>query len=65
MVYLNMMVFWVQTLVLGPTIDTYVKYNQFKHFIVSKCQHFEQIARTLWILLVQSNAKKVFPSVLC
>ena len=59
---LNMMVFGVQPLALGPTVDTYVKYDQFEHFIPSKCQHFERITCTLWSLLVQSSALKGFPS---
>ena len=52
-------------LVLGPTVDTYVKYDSFKHFRDSKSQHFERTACTLWSLLMQSNALKGFPSVPC
>ena len=53
-----MMVFGVQPLALGPTVDTYVKYDQFEHFIPSKYQHFERTTCTLWSLLVQSSALK-------
>ena len=65
MVYLTMMGFWGQPLVLGTTVDTYVKYDYFEHFNARKCQHFERKVRTLWSLLVQPNALKVFPSVPC
>ena len=65
MVYLNMKGFGFRSLVLGPPVDTYVKYDKFEHFSASKCQHFERMARTLWSLLVQYNALKGFPSVPC
>ena len=55
MVYLNMKVSGDQHIVLVPTIDTYVKYDQLEHFSGYKCQHFEQTTRTLWILMVLSN----------
>ena len=63
MVYLNMEGFGGEPLVLGPNVDAYVKYDKFEHFSASKCQHFERMARTLWSLLVQSNALEGFPSV--
>ena len=53
MVYLNMEGFGGGLLVLGPTVNTYVKYDQFEYFSASKCQHFERTTRTLWILLMQ------------
>ena len=65
MVYLTMVGFGVQPLVLGPTVDNYVKYNQFEHFSLRKCHHFEQMAHTLWSLLVEYNTLKGFPNVPC
>ena len=41
MVYLTMKVFGVRPLVVGPTVDTYVKYDHFEHFSVSMCHNFE------------------------
>ena len=41
MVYLNMMVFGGLPPVLGPIVDTYIKYDEFENFSASKCQHFE------------------------
>ena len=65
MVYLTMKGFGGRPLVLGPTLDAYVKYDQFEYFSASKFQHFESMARTFWRLLVQSNSLKGFPSVIC
>ena len=65
MVYLNMMGFLGQSLVLGPTVYTYVKYDESEHFSASKCQNFEWTERTLWSLLIQYNALKGFSSVPC
>ena len=63
MIYLTMVGFGDQPLVLGPIVDTYVKYDYFEHVRASKCHHFEQMSHTLWSLLVQSNLLKSFPSV--
>ena len=65
MVYLNMMGFRGQPLLLGPTVETYIKYDHFEYFSASKCHQFERIARTLWNLLMQYNSLKGFPIVLC
>ena len=63
--YLNKLGFRGRPLVLGTTIDTYVKHNQLENFIANKCQHFEQTERTLCIIMVQYNALKGFPSIPC
>ena len=63
MVFRNMMGLGGQPLVLGPTVDTYAKYNEFEHFRESKCQHFERTKRTLWSLVMKSNGLKGFPIV--
>ena len=65
MVYLTMKGCVGRLLIVGPTVDTYIKYDQFKHFSTSKCQNFELTARTLWILLLQYNMLKGYPSVPC
>ena len=52
MVYRNMMVLGGQPLVLGPTVETYVKYDLFEYFRTSKLQNFEWMERTLWSLLM-------------
>ena len=65
MVYLTMKGIRVQPLVLGLTVDTYVKYDRFENFRMSKCQHFERMAHTLWSLMMQSNVLEGFPSVTC
>ena len=54
-----------QSLVLVPTIDTYVEWHYIDHFSANKCQHFEETGRTLWSALVPSNKLKGFPSVPC
>ena len=63
MVYLTIVGFGDRSLVIGPTVYTYIKYDQFEHFSASKFQHFERTACTLWSVLVQSNAHKGLPSV--
>ena len=65
MVYLNMMGFGDQHLLICPTVYTCIKYNQFEHFIASKCRNFKRTAHTLWSLLVQAIALTGFPSVPC
>ena len=65
MVYLNMIEFGGQPLVLGPTLDTYKKYDQLDFVLVIKCHRFEQTAHNLLSLLAQYNALKGFPSVPC
>ena len=65
MVYLNMKGFWGWPLVLGLTIYTYLKYDQFKTFSANKCQKFGRTARTLWSVMVPYNTLKGFPSVPC
>ena len=52
MVFYNMMGLGGRTLVLSPTIVTYINYDQFKYFSMRKCHHFERKARTLWSLLM-------------
>ena len=64
MVYPTMLGFGGCPLVPGPTVDTYLKHDQFEHFSMRKCQHSERTAHPLWILLVQYNALKGFQSVL-
>ena len=65
MIFRNMMGLGGRPLVLGTTVNTYVKYDQFEYFNASKYQHFERTAHTLWSLLVPYNALKGFPSVPC
>ena len=65
MVYLTMMGFGGRPLVLGTTVETYVKYDSTEHFSAIKCQYFKRMERTLWILLLQYNALKGSPSVPC
>ena len=51
--------------ILVPTVDTYVDWHYIKHYIAIKCQKFEVTGRTLWRVLVPSNASEGFPSVPC
>ena len=54
-----------QALVLVPTVDTYVEWHYIEHFRVNKCQHFEEMGRTLWSIMVPSNALKGFTRAPC
>ena len=62
---LTMGVFKGRALVLVPTVDTYVEFRYIKYFSANKCQHFEGMGRTLWSVLVLSNALKGLPSAPC
>ena len=53
------------SLVLVPTVGTYVEWHYIDNFSANKCQHFEGTGRTLWSVMVPSNALKGFPSVTC
>ena len=44
-------------------MGTYVEWHYIDNFSTIRCQHFEGTGRTLWSVLVPSNALKGFPSV--
>ena len=54
-----------QALVLVPMVVFNVEWHHIDYFSVNKCQHFEGTGRTLWSIMVPSNALKGFPSVPC
>ena len=60
---LIMGVFQGQSLLLVPTIFTYVKFCYIEHFSVKRYQNFEGMGRSLWIVMVLSNALKGFTNI--
>ena len=54
-----------RAIVLFSTVGTYKEWHYIDHFSTNKFQHFEGTGRTLWSVLVPSNALKGFPSVPC
>ena len=65
MFYLHKLGFGGQSLVLGTSVDTYVKYNSFEKFRSRKCQNFERMSHTLYILMMKYKVLKGLPSVPC
>ena len=65
MVNLNTTLILGRALLLVITVGTYVEWHYIDQFSVNKSQNFEGTGRTIWSVLVPSNALKGFHSVPC